>query len=182
MSSSNVRPRCWNMSKLCDSCRKLLASEGGGTFHQLLIGVEYLSQFSTAVTCCNWWIFRPEHSFILPHTDDRFCSLQQHTLGSLRLPKYSGAQVSYVWRINQQPARLYKGVTIIMAAYKTTGGVNGFPSQWVVIHPAGCPVTWHPTWRIGSGPVIPTLGILPLACMKMVRGETIPEEIWEQQP
>lgn len=30
--------------KLCDSCRKLLTSEGGGTFYQLLIGVRYSSQ------------------------------------------------------------------------------------------------------------------------------------------
>lgn len=63
----------WCLTKLWDSCRKLLASEGGRTFDQLLIEVKYSSQFSTAFTCCKCWILRALNilSFcILPHTDD----------------------------------------------------------------------------------------------------------------
>lgn len=71
--------RC--LTKLWDSCRKLLASEGGRTFDQLLIGVKYSSQFSTAFTCCKCWILRALNilSFcILPHSDDagRCCTAQ----------------------------------------------------------------------------------------------------------
>lgn len=128
---------------------------------------------------------------ILPQL--RIIRLQQAHAWSFITPKTLRSLTEQ--SLKNKKVKLFKGATIIMVVHETTAGVNWFPSLWVVIQHAGCPVTWRPTWRVGSGSAIPAWESGTIICERIFlawdpvtgmhergREKTIQNEIWERQP